>query len=291
MIGPEAVPARFGPSVRGDAGPRPSIRSFSDTCSGSDPTAGPCPQTRKGDPDLSQSSRTNSILIAAGPTYEPIDAVRFLGNRSSGQLGSSLADEAARRGCSVTLLLGPNAVTPSEPGIDVVRFTSTADLQTALHEHLADAGVLIMAAAVADYRPRPQDTAPGGKRRRESSGMTLHLEATPDLLAGCSERADAGQLLVGFALEPASELLASALRKLDRKGIDLIVANALETMDSPNIDATLIGNTARGIEMEESTGGKISKPEFAGWLLDRILPIAADRAKSSASRERTHGTV
>ncbi|MFK7883820.1 MAG: phosphopantothenoylcysteine decarboxylase [Phycisphaerales bacterium] len=241
---------------------------------------------------MTDTSRAEHILIAAGPTYESIDAVRFLGNRSSGRLGSSLADEAARRGVRTTLLLGPNAVLPAEPDVELVRFESTADLQGALREHLASASILVMAAAVADYRPKEEDTTPGGKRRRVKGGMTLNLEATPDLLAGCSEQSEPDQLLVGFALEPKDELMASALRKLDRKGIDLIVANALETMDSPTINATLIGNKSRGIDFEESTGGTLTKHDFAGWLLDRILPLAQERCSANATgQEQTHGTV
>lgn len=250
---------------------------------------GACRQYTKDDTGLTPTTRTEHLLIAAGPTYEPIDAVRFLGNRSSGRLGSSLADEAARRGIRVTLLLGPNAIAPTDDRVELIRFESTADLQTLLHQHLASAGVLVMAAAVADYRPCAEDTAPGGKRRREKSGMTLRLEATPDLLAGCSEIAQPGQLLVGFALEPEAELLASAQRKLKRKNIDLIVANALETMDSPSIRARLIGNPERGVDFDETTQGEISKPDFAGWLLDRIMPLAQQRASAVAEQEHSHG--
>ncbi len=225
------------------------------------------------------------ILLTAGPTYEPIDAVRFLGNRSSGRLGSALADEAVRRGMGVTLLLGPNAVAPTDHRARVVRFQSTADLQRLLAEHLPHCSVLVMAAAVADYRPVLDEVDPNGKRRREPGGMTLTLEATPDLLAGCSRQARPDQLLVGFALEPAAELLESARRKLERKSIDLIVANPLETMDSDAISATLVGNPSRGMDLEVSTNGPIPKSEFAGWLLDRITPLAERRVR----QEQTHG--
>lgn len=226
------------------------------------------------------------ILITAGPTYEPIDAVRFLGNRSSGRLGSALSDEAARRGMGVTLLLGPNAVAPTDPRVRVVRFVSTADLQARLAEHLPACRILVMAAAVADYRPVRDETDLTGKRRREPGGMTLHLEATPDLLAGCSKLARPDQLLVGFALEPEAELLASARRKLAKKSIDLVVANPLETMDSPDIRATLVGNPDRGVNLEISTPGPVTKPAFAAWLLDHITPIAGERARRESVHER-----
>ncbi len=238
--------------------------------------------TRERAPTLTAPNQPHHLLIAAGPTYEPIDAVRFIGNRSSGLLGSSLADGAANRGLAVTLLLGPNAVSPIHPAVSVVRFQSTADLEARLAEHLQQASILVMAAAVADYRPAPGEVDLGGKRRRQGAGMTLHLEPTPDLLAGCSANATPDQLLVGFALEPSADMIASGKRKLVRKNIDLIVANPLETMDSDGIAATLIGNADRGVSTNESTDGRIAKPEFAGWLLDRILPIA-DTKRAAAS--------
>lgn len=225
------------------------------------------------------------ILLTAGPTYEPIDAVRFIGNRSSGRLGSSLADEAAGRGWRVTLLLGPNAIAPESPKVELVRFQSTADLQARLDEHLPEATVLVMAAAVADYRPVLDEVDLKGKRRRTKDGMVLKLESTPDLLARCSSRARPDQLLIGFALEPEAELIESARAKLVRKNIDLIVANPLETMDSSTIRATVLGNPQRGMGVEFSTDGRITKGEFAGWLLDRITPLAEKRATT----ERTHG--
>lgn len=226
------------------------------------------------------------LLVTAGPTYEPIDAVRFIGNRSSGRLGSSLADEAARRGWEVTLALGPNAIEPAEAGVRLVRFRSTADLQARLKEHLPACDVLVMAAAVADYRPAPDDVDIAGKRRRSRAGMTLRLEPTPDLLSGCSAQARPDQLLVGFALEPKAELLVSARSKLARKGIDLIVANPLETMDSPDVHARLLGNPQRGLEVDVETPGHISKPAFAAWLLDQLTPLARERAMPEHARGR-----
>lgn len=222
------------------------------------------------------------LLITAGPTYEPIDAVRFIGNRSSGKLGASLADHAADRGWGVRLLLGPNAACPESGRVEVIPFESTADLEHALHEHLAWCDCLVMAAAVADYRPAPTETDPGGKRRRTGDGLRLELEATPDLLEGCARGRRGGQLLVGFALEPRDELHASARRKLERKGIDLIVANPLETMDSDAIEAWLIGH-ADGGPVEAYTGGTIPKTAFGPWLLDAIEPMVC---RADAPREQ-----
>ena len=221
------------------------------------------------------------ILITAGPTHEPIDAVRYLANRSSGRLGIDLAEAAASRGHQVTLLLGPTALHPNNTQIDVVRFLTTADLEAALTRHLPGADVLVMAAAVADYRPRLNEGDLDSKRRRTAKGMTLELEPTPDLLAGCAAYRDtAGRqddlLMVGFALEPRDEMLESARRKLERKGVDLVVANPLETMDAPTIEAVLVGPAG----IMGKTDGPIAKSAFAGWLLDAI-------ASASASLERS----
>lgn len=218
------------------------------------------------------------LLITAGPTYEPIDSVRFLGNRSSGRLGSALADQAIGLGWSVTLLLGPNAIEPHNTEIEVLRFQSTQDLQDLLDKQLPGCDCLIMAAAVADYRPSIDEVDLHGKRKRSGGDISLKLEATPDLLARCSARASQAQLLVGFALEPKDRLISSATRKLEKKKIDLIVANELDTMDSDTINATVLSNTSRGINLAVSTDGPIAKGDFARWLLNHITPIARTRA-------------
>jgi phosphopantothenoylcysteine decarboxylase/phosphopantothenate--cysteine ligase len=204
------------------------------------------------------------LLLTAGPTHEPIDEVRYLANRSSGRLGIALAEGAAARGWSVTLLLGPTSRGCSDTRVQTHRFRTTADLESLLHEHLPDCDALVMAAAVADYRPVSAPT--GAKIRRSGERMSLELESTPDLLAGCSRRRRPEQLLVGFALEPRRELDASARRKLERKGVDLIVANPLETMDADSIEATLYGPDG----VVDATGRPILKVAFADWLLDRI---------------------
>lgn len=212
-----------------------------------------------------------SLLITAGPTHEPIDAVRYIANRSSGRLGIALSDEATRRGLSVRLLLGPTPLTPAHSPTTLERFRTTTDLQRLLATHLPQATILIMAAAVADYRPVADAAALVGKRRREAPGLTLTLEATPDLLAQAASTRRPGQFLVGFALEPRSDLLTSGRAKLDRKGIDMIVANPLETMDSDTIEATVM--TRDGLV--HSTAGAVHKRAFAPWLLDIILAAAA----------------
>lgn len=220
------------------------------------------------------------ILITAGPTHETIDAVRFIGNRSSGRLGRNLADEAAERGWDTTLCLGPVMdPTTSHGRVRTLRFASCADLERLLEAEMPKADVLVMAAAVSDYRPIPEEADPDGKRRRTGEDMVLRLESTPDLLAGCAARRRPGQLLIGFALEPADQMIASARRKLERKNVDAIVANPLETMDAGGIRATLVARPELGIDGTE-TDGKISKTAFASWLLDIIEPLALQtRAK------------
>lgn len=215
------------------------------------------------------------LLITAGPTHEPIDAVRYIGNRSTGRLGVALADAAASRGWRITLLLGPTALAPTDSRVRLRRFRTAADLEAMLGEEfpIGPAGavdVLVMAAAVADYRPVvPPGQIAAGKLRRTGGPLSLTLEPTPDLLAGCSLRRQPGQVLVGFALEPRESLLESARSKLTRKGLDLIVANPLETMDGPTIEATLIGADGS----QRGTPGGFSKERFAPWLLEAIEAI------------------
>lgn len=223
--------------------------------------------------DVSHTTPQRHLLITAGPTHEPIDAVRYIGNRSSGRLGCALADEAARRGWQVTLLLGPTSLKASHPAVRTLRFTTVADLEALLAQHLDAADVLVMAAAVADYRPIPSQTDPHGKLRRTPGELVIRLEPTPDLLAGCATRRRADQLLVGFALEPRQTMLESARAKIERKRIDAIVANPLETMDSDRIEAILVGAPGSAIAQGVPTPGPIPKAEFAGWLLDRLESI------------------
>ncbi len=223
------------------------------------------------------SEPVRRLLITAGPTHEPIDAVRYIANRSSGRLGIALAEAAAATGWDVTLLLGPTPRTVQSTDLRVRRFQTTADLEALLRDELAGCDVLVMAAAVADYRPKPAEAgAPIGqtKLRREKRNLTLELEPTPDLLAGCAARRRPGQLLVGFALEPRERLAESARSKLERKGLDLIVANPLETMDGTTIEATVIARSGQ----EWSTPGAIDKVTFATWLLDIIRRSAAHTA-------------
>jgi phosphopantothenoylcysteine decarboxylase / phosphopantothenate---cysteine ligase len=224
-------------------------------------------------PPAAQSSVVSCrVLITAGPTHEPIDAVRYIANRSSGRVGIALAEAAATRGMPTTLLLGPTHLRP-DPVPEVssllrtIRFQTTDDLQSLLKEHWPAHDVLFMAAAVADYRLAPSPgIAPAdrsSKIPRQRTGLALHLEPTPDLLAELASSTRPDQYLIGFALEPRDRLLESARAKRERKRLDAIIANPLETMDSEAITAMVI--FADGEEVAAPPG--ISKREFAEWLL------------------------
>lgn len=229
-----------------------------------------------------KSSRHLGVVITAGPTQEPIDEVRYIGNRSSGRLGIALALEACAREHNLTLLLGPiPAREPDEFGKSltairthgrVVRFRTTEDLKRALDSHAPGADAIVMSAAVADYRPKGGSA--DGKLRRVQSGLSLDLEPTPDLLAGLGRNRKPGQVIVGFALEPRERMVESAREKLARKAVDLIVANPLETMESGEIEARVFGKRGEDI----STNGRMAKSEFASWLLDIV-----ERASASLS--------
>ena len=177
------------------------------------------------------SLRGRRVLITAGPTYERIDPVRFIGNYSSGKMGIALAEECARRGAQVDLVLGPTALRPTHPAIAVADVESAHQMWEAATRLFPEADAAILCAAVADFTP---DTVATQKLRREGDGLTLRLRPTEDIAAtlGRMKRTApaAGaprQVLVGFALETHDER-AHALDKLQRKHLDAIVLNSLQ---------------------------------------------------------------
>lgn len=205
------------------------------------------------------------MLITAGPTREPLDPVRYISNRSSGQMGLALAAAARAAGWKVTLLLGPVAGRPPA-GVRTLRFETTVELARLLDEHFPACDVLIMAAAVADYRPQNPEPA---KLPRADQPLVLTLEPTPDLVAACTARKRPEQRIIGFALEEEHALPERARRKLRAKGLDAIVANPLATPGAPAVKATVF--TADGAIA--SPGGDadrpaaLSKDDFARWLI------------------------
>lgn len=164
--------------------------------------------------------RGQRVLVSAGPTQEPLDPVRFLSNRSSGKMGYAIAEAVRARGGDVVLVTGPSALTPPS-GVTTVHVNTASEMADALSQHFSSCTVLIMAAAVADFRPRV--TASGKLKKQGKSEMELALEATPDILAMLSARRTS-QVVVGFAAE-TEQVLAHAKDKLKGKGLDLIVAN------------------------------------------------------------------
>lgn len=210
------------------------------------------------------------ILITAGPTHEPIDRVRSLANHATGRLGIHLAGSAVALGAPTTLLLGPTPLEPArDPLLETQRFRTTADLEALLEAAWPEHDILLMTAAVADYRPRT--TAPDGKLPRRTDGLTLELDPTPDLLAGLAADSRPDQLRVGWALEAVETLRERAEAKLERKSLHLIVANPLETIGSEHIEPLVLAPGPAGAEVVACPAPHPSKADFARWLLEETV--------------------
>ncbi len=163
------------------------------------------------------------VLITAGPTYEAIDPVRFVGNHSSGKMGYSLAEEAARLGAKVYLISGPTSLQVDHPGIERVNVVSADEMYQATHRYVGEADIAIFSAAVSDFRPREVSSE---KIKKTETSMTLELVRTEDILASVGSIKKTSQFLVGFALETENEL-ENARAKLSAKNLDMIVLNSL----------------------------------------------------------------
>ena len=207
-----------------------------------------------------------SILITAGPTFEDIDPVRFVGNRSSGRMGYAIAAEALRRGAAVTLVTGPTHLTPPH-GADVVKVRSAADMHAAVMERAAGRDVVVMSAAVADYTPAD----PSAQKVKKNDGpVTITLNRTKDILGDLGKLPSRRQrvpVLVGFAAE-TSDVVTYAQQKLQQKGADLIVANDVSRSDAGfDVDTnavTLV--SSNGVEEVPLQ----SKNAVAAKILDRV---------------------
>ena len=174
----------------------------------------------------SSSLEGKKVLVTAGPTYEKIDPVRFIGNYSSGKMGYAIAEEAARRGANVTLVSGPVSITCSEPAVKVVSVESAKQMLDACKQSFHQTDIAVMCAAVADYAPaNPLDSKI--KREARADAPTLELVKNPDIAATLGAEKKPGQILVGFALETDNEF-SNALQKLKRKNLDMIVLNSLK---------------------------------------------------------------
>lgn len=204
--------------------------------------------------------RGRRVVISAGGTQEPIDPVRYVGNRSSGQMGYALAAQARDLGAEVTLVSGPTALTPP-PAVRFVPVETALQMRDAVYAAVAGADLLIMNAAVADFRPAAM--VEEKIKKKGDAGLTLQLVANPDIIGGLAQRRDFFK--VGFAAE-TNDLLANARSKLERKGLDLIVANdAIASIGRPEIALTLIDQS--GINHLPSQ----PKPAAAAALLTEIV--------------------
>jgi phosphopantothenoylcysteine decarboxylase/phosphopantothenate--cysteine ligase len=207
------------------------------------------------------------VLISAGPTYEPIDPVRFLGNRSSGKMGYALAEAALRRGARVTLVSGPAALT--SPAVqEFVQVETSAQMREALLVRFGQASITIMTAAVSDFAP----VQIAGEKIKRADGLHLDLQPTTDILAELGLRRAPGQLLVGFAAE-TQNLVENARRKLERKHLDAIVLN---DVSRPGLGFGSERNAGEIITTEENIViPEMSKAEMAGRILDAVMKLRA----------------
>jgi phosphopantothenoylcysteine decarboxylase / phosphopantothenate---cysteine ligase len=220
------------------------------------------------------------VLVTAGGTREPIDAVRFVGNRSSGRMGLALAEEAARRGAEVTLVAA-GVTLPPPSGVRVIEVETAAELLAAAGDAFADAHVLLMAAAVADFRPAE---ALADKIAKTGRGrLALDLEPTEDVLKDLADRRRPGQTLVGFAAEHGDGAMERGREKLHRKGLDAVVVNDISRadigFDAPDNEVTIV--TAGG-ERHVPLGSKAA-------VAEAILDVVKDLRTTAGSASTVEG--
>jgi phosphopantothenoylcysteine decarboxylase/phosphopantothenate--cysteine ligase len=215
-----------------------------------------------------------SVLVTAGPTREPLDPVRVFTNRSTGTMGYALARAAAARGADVTLVSGPTTLSPPD-GVDVVSVQTAAEMNEAVQARRADADLVFMAAAVADYAPAETSST---KRKKDDEDVVLHLRRTPDILKALGAHKRPGQVLVGFALE-TNDGLENARRKLEDKNLDWIVLN------NPMEEGAGFGPATNRVTIlsREGTSEELPlmpKSAVAETLLDRVLASAPDEPQA-----------
>lgn len=210
------------------------------------------------------------LLMTAGPTYEPLDPVRFVGNRSSGRMGFALAEAAAARGARVTLVTGPTHLAPPA-GVECVRVETTQEMYEAVLARAAEADAVIKAAAPADYRPA---TVAPTKIKKGREVLSMELTPTPDILGELGRRKGAA-VLVGFAAE-TEETVANAREKLRKKNLDLVVANEV---GAPGVGFGTDTNrvTLIGADGDVESLPLLSKREVAHRVLDRVARLLAAR--------------
>lgn len=217
------------------------------------------------------------VLVTAGPTYEDLDPVRYVGNRSSGRMGYAVAEEAARRGAVVTLVSGPSNL-EAPAGVTLVPVRSAADMHAAVMARAGEADLVVMAAAVADYTPAAAEPL---KIEKQDAPLTLTLVRTQDILADLGRlpsRASGRPLLVGFAAE-THDVVSRAQAKLARKGADLIVANDVSRADA-GFDVETNAVTLVGADGVDDVPLQ-SKAAVAARILDRVERLAATSSAGS----------
>lgn len=210
------------------------------------------------------------ILISAGPTYEAIDPVRFIGNHSSGKMGFALAECAAERGAEVVLVSGPSALSHQHPNINRISVTSAQEMYEACTMAFPACSIAIMSAAVADYTPV---TVADNKIKKKEDHLTLELAKTKDILKTLGSAKKNGQLVVGFALETTNEL-AHAQEKLDKKNVDMIVLNSLQDAGAGfGTDTNRISILRKDRTLSEYA--LLPKKQVANIILDEIIKLSS----------------
>ena len=222
------------------------------------------------------------LLVSAGGTREPIDEVRFVGNRSSGKMGFAIADQAAARGAEVTVVAA-NVTLARNPAVNYVNVSTAAELESAVRENFPTSDALIMAAAVADFTPATPSEGKIKKAGRE--GMEIELVATNDVLRGLKDLRRDGQVVVGFAAEAGEALLPEAKRKVESKGLDMIVANDIaDPTIGFEVDANQVTLITAGGEPEHPPRG--TKGQIASVILDRVEALLRPAHEESAADSR-----
>jgi phosphopantothenoylcysteine decarboxylase/phosphopantothenate--cysteine ligase len=209
--------------------------------------------------------RGRNVLVTAGPTREQLDPVRFLSNYSSGKMGVAIAAAAWRRGAHVTLVAGPLSV-PVPVGVTHVPVQSTTEMRDAVASRVGDAELLVMAAAPADYQPAERAS---GKLKKTGALRPLELRETPDILLSTKDARRPGSIVIGFALE-THDLLANARKKLDGKGLDVVVLNAANEPGAGfGVDTNRVTIVMKGVAEPEQLP-LLDKRDVADAILDRV---------------------
>jgi phosphopantothenoylcysteine decarboxylase/phosphopantothenate--cysteine ligase len=219
------------------------------------------------------------ILITAGPTYERIDPVRFIGNFSTGKMGYAIAEECAARGAEVTLISGPTALSVTHPGIRLIKVESANEMYEAAVNLFPHMDAAILSAAVADYRP--EHTADEKMKRTEGKNISITLIPNPDIAAALGKMKKSGQLLIGFALETTDEE-ENARKKMEKKNMDYIILNSLKDEGAGfGYDTNKITILSR--KGEKKTFGLKTKKEVASDIIEHTLtPFIIEKEESDS---------